>query len=798
MRLPLRWLNEYVSTASVTTQQLKNKLFSCGFEVEEVIEINKNVKKIVTCKILDKARHPAADKLFVCQVDAGKYGILQIVTNAVNVQTGDIVPVAVDGAVLADGTVIKNGKLRGVGSFGMFCGGEEIGITDEYYDGASGDSVLIFHDDFPLGEEVADLLDIRDTVFDISVTANRPDCQSVLGMAREVAAILKQPLKMPDTSFEGEKGVKTQDKIKVFVKDKELCPRYMAAYCYDIKIEPSPKWMQRRLYLMGVRAINNIVDITNYVLNEIGQPMHAFDYRELPGGEIVVRRANEGEKIVTLDEKEFTLTSNNLVICDKDKPSALAGIMGGKGSGIKEDTAVIVFESAKFKRDNVRRTSRTLNQRSDSSARFEKGVDDASPELGLKRALSLIESLGAGKVASGIIDENATTGEKKIIKTSTEKINKLLGITVPEDVMVEILERLEFKCTLENGVLTAQAPDYREDVEDYPDLAEEIIRTYGYEHINSTLLEKSAITMGGRNAEQIKENEAKRYLASVGFDEIITYSFISPKDYTNFGYEVDKLKLIRLKNPLGEDVSVMRTTLLPSVVAAVARNLNKKNLSGRVFEVAKVYLADKLPLESYPTEQTNLCVALFGDDENFFTAKGAIEGTLNHLCFEGSIKYERSDLAFLHPTRGADIIINGETLGYVGELNPITAEKLGIDKRVYVAEINYQKVSEYFTRTYTVKAFSKFPSVERDIALSCPLTLTNGEIMDAINSAKIKTLVDCKLFDVYTGERIMKGTKSMAYRLTFSSMEKTLDDEEIERYMRKILARLNEIGAQIR
>ncbi len=798
MRLPLRWLNEYVSTASVTTEQLKNKLFSCGFEVEEVIEINKNVKKIVTCKILDKARHPAADKLFVCQVDAGKYGILQIVTNAVNVQTGDIVPVAVDGAVLADGTVIKNGKLRGVGSFGMFCGGEEIGITDEYYDGASGDSVLIFHDDFPLGEEVADLLDIRDTVFDISVTANRPDCQSVLGMAREVAAILKQPLKMPDTSFEGEKGVKTQDKIKVFVKDKELCPRYMAAYFYDIKIAPSPKWMQRRLYLMGVRAINNIVDITNYVLNEIGQPMHAFDYRELRGGEIVVRRAKKGEKIVTLDEKEFTLTENNLVICDKDKPSALAGIMCGKGSGIKEDTLAIVFESAKFKRDNVRRTSRTLNQRSDSSARFEKGVDDASPELGLKRALALIESLGAGKVASGIIDENATTGEKKIIKTSTEKINKLLGITVPDDVMVEILERLEFKCTLENGVLTAQAPAYREDVEDYPDLAEEIIRTYGYEHINSTLLEKSAITMGGRNAEQIKENEAKRYLASVGFDEIITYSFISPKDYTNFGYEVDKLKLIRLKNPLGEDVSVMRTTLLPSVVAAVARNLNKKNLSGRVFEVAKVYLADKLPLESYPTEQTNLCVALFGDDENFFTAKGAIEGTLNHLCFEGSIKYERSNLAFLHPTRGADIIINGETLGYVGELNPITAEKLGIEKRVYVAEINYQKAFKYFTRMYTVKAFSKFPSVERDIALSCPLTLTNGEIMDAINSAKIKTLVDCKLFDVYTGERIMKGTKSMAYRLTFSSMEKTLDDEEIERYMRKILARLNEIGAQIR
>lgn len=798
MRIPLRWLNEYVSTASVTTEQLKNKLFSCGFEVEEVIEINKNVNKIVTCKILEKTRHPAADKLFVCQVDAGRYGVLQIVTNAVNVQEGDIVPVAVDGATLSDGTVIRNGKLRGVGSFGMFCGGAEIGITEEYYDGAGGDSVLIFHDNFPLGEEVADLLDIRDTVFDISVTANRPDCQSVLGIAREVAAILKQPLKMPNTFLDGENNIKTQDKIKVSVIDKELCPRYMAAYCYDIRIAPSPKWMQRRLYLMGVRAINNIVDITNYVLNEIGQPMHAFDYRELTGGEIVVRRAKDGEKIVTLDEREFVLTSNNLVICDKDKPSALAGIMGGKGSGIKEDTTAIVFESAKFKRDNIRRSSRTLNQRSDSSARYEKGVDDSSPELGLKRALALIELLNAGKVASSIIDENATSTEKRIIKTTTEKINKLLGIVIPDEVMIEILTRLEFKCTLENGLLTVEAPSYREDIEDYPDLAEEIIRTYGYEHITSTLLEKSAITVGGRSPLQTMENEAKRYLASVGFDEIITYSFISPKDYLNFGYDVDKLNLIRLKNPLGEDVSVMRTTLLPSVVAAVARNLNKKNLAGRVFEMAKVYLADKLPLESYPSEQTNLCVALFGDDENFFTAKGAIEGVLCHLCFNGTIKYERSNLTFLHPTRSADIIINNEMLGYVGELNPLTAEKLGVEKRVYVAEINYQKASDYFTRTYTVKAFSKFPTVERDIALSCPMELTNGEIVDAIYSAKIKTLVDCKLFDVYTGDRIAKGTKSMAYRLSFSSLEKTLDDEEIERYMRKILAKLNEIGAQIR
>ena len=360
MRLPLSWLNDFVDLSTVSEEQLKEKLFSCGFEVEEVINVNKCVNKIVTCKIIEKTKHPAADKLFVCQVDAGKYGVLQIVTNAVNVQEGDIVPVAVDGATLADGTVIKNCKMRGVESFGMFCGGEEIGITDEYYDGANGDSVLIFHDEFALGEEVAELLDIKDTVFDISVTANRPDCQSVFGLAREVSAVLGLNLKMPETDYKTQSGVATSDYVNVTVEDGELCPRYMACYVSDIKIAPSPKWMQKRLALMGIRAINNVVDITNYVLSEIGQPMHAFDLRDLEGGQIVVRRAKDGEKIVTLDEKEFNLSSDNLVICDKFKPSALAGIMGGLGSGVKADTTSIVFESAKFKRDNIRKTSRSL------------------------------------------------------------------------------------------------------------------------------------------------------------------------------------------------------------------------------------------------------------------------------------------------------------------------------------------------------------------------------------------------------------------------------------------------------
>ena len=797
MRIPLSWLSEYVDISSVSVTKLQEKLFSCGFEVEEVIEVNKCVNKIVTCKILEKSRHPEADKLFVCKVDAGQYGVLQIVTNAVNVQVGNIVPVAVHGAVLADGTTIKNGKLRGVESFGMFCGGEEIGITDEYYDGASGDSVLIFHDEFELGQEVCDLLDIKDTVFDVTITANRPDCQSILGIAREVAALLGQPLKMPSTDY-AVTDINTQDKVDVKILDTELCPRYMAAYVSDIKIEPSPKWMQKRLALMGIRAINNVVDITNYVLNEIGQPMHAFDYRELSGGEIVVRRANEGEKIVTLDEKEFDLDDSVLVICDESKPSALAGIMGGLGSGIKEDTQNIVFESAKFKRDNIRKTSKRLNQRSDSSARFEKGVDAYTTELGMKRALALIDQLGAGKVSATIIDRNTVSLERKVVTTSLTKINALLGIVVPQETVVSILENLDFECTLDGDTLTVTVPLYRDDVEGYPDLAEEIIRMYGYDHIDCQVLKNAQVTFGGRNTFQTKEQRAKDYLRLAGANEIITYSFISPRDYEAFGIDTTGLNLIRLKNPLGEDVSIMRTTLLPSIFATVVRNVNKKNTQGRIFEIAKVYLADSVPLTELPTENLTLCTAFFGPDEDFFTLKGVLEGLFEDLGLSKPAKFEVCQKPFLHPTRSASISVDGVELGYIGQVNPLICEKQGIDKPVYVAEIDFTKLVSFANKEIFVKTFSKFPAVERDLALVCDRELTHAQILETILSARVKTLTQVKLFDVYTGEHIAPDKKSLAYRLTFSSNEKTFDVEEVENFVRKILIKLDAIGVKLR
>ena len=797
MRVPLKWLSEYVDISSISVEALKDGLFSCGFEVEEVIEINKNVSKIVTCKVLEKGQHPDADKLFVCKVDAGQYGVLQIVTNAKNVQVGNIVPVAVNGAILADGTVIKNGKLRGVESFGMFCGGEEIGITEEYYDGAGGDSVLIFHDDFELGREVSELLDIKETVFDVTVTANRPDCQSILGIAREVSALLGKPLKMPNVNFEVT-ATRTEDKVQVSVLDEELCPRYMGAFVDNVKLGPSPKWMQRRLALMGIRAINNIVDITNYVLNEIGQPMHAFDYRDLQGKKIVVRRAKDGEKIVTLDEKEFTLDESVLVICDDEKPSALAGIMGGLGSGIKDDTAQIVFEAAKFKRDSVRKTSKKLNQRSDSSARFEKGVDAYSTELGMRRALALICELGAGEVASTMIDVNSLSMEKKTINTTISKINGLLGIDVPTDVLVNILTSLQFECSVSGDQLNVLVPLYREDIEGYPDLAEEVIRMYGYDHIDCKVLDKAQITVGGRNREQVKEQAVKDHLRLNGFSEVITYSFISPKDYEAFGISTDGLNLIRLKNPLGEDVSIMRTTLLPSVYNTVVRNINKKNLAGRIYEVAKVYLAKEWPLTELPDEELVLCAAVFGEGEDFFTLKGVIETLAENIGLSTKISFVKGSKAFLHPTRTALLMLGEDEVGYMGQINPVLGEKLGVDKPVYVAEINLEKLFGLANKEIYVKPFSKFPAVERDIALVCDRSLTNGEILAAISSARVKTLVDVKLFDVYTGDKIAEDKKSLAYRLTFSSNEKTFDVDEVDNFVRKILVKLEAIGAKLR
>ena len=800
MKAPLSWLKDYVDI-DCSPEELKDKLFSCGFEVEEMTYIAKHIERIVVCKILSIERHPDADKLSVVQVDAGEHGQLQIITAATNIFVGALVPVALDNSTLFNGEKIKTGKLRGLPSYGMFCSGEELGITDDWYKGASVNGILILNEDYPLGVEVKKILELEDVMFDINITANRPDCQSILGLAREVAAVLNKPLKMPNTTFNIDKSISTKNTIKVSNKSYDLCPRYSAQLVSNVKIEESPLWLKRRLSLMGIRSISNIVDITNYVLLEIGQPMHAFDLNELSGNEIIVRRANIGENIVTLDEKEFELTENNLVICDAYKPVALAGVMGGINSGIKDNTQNIVFESAKFARDNIRKTSKQLGQRTDASSRYEKGVDCYSVELGLKRALNLIDTLGCGTISCDNYDLYEGEIKEKVISTTVQKVNAVLGIKVPSEEIVNILRRLDFGVTLNNDKLDVVVPLYREDMESYPDIAEEIIREYGYDNIVPTLLKTSAITNGGLTDAQKSHENLKNLLVGYGFNEMINYSFVSEKEYELFGLDKqsEQYKFIKLLNPLGEDLAVMRTSLIPSAVRSACHNITRKNFEGRLFELAKVYNPKNLPLEELPTENEVLSLVMFGENEDFFTLKGVIEGILSNFCANKKVQFVRSNQKFLHPTRCADIIVDGETVGYLGQIHPNIIEKLDADKPVFGAEISYSKLSNKFNEKIVAKSISKFPIVERDLAVIIDNQIDCASIEEIIKKAGGKYLESVKLFDIYQGTQIGEGKKSMAFNLVFVAEDRTLNVEEVDNMIKKILKSLSfQLGAQLR
>lgn len=792
MLAPLSWLKEYVDI-DVTPEELEKKLFDCGFEVEQIIPYGDKIDKVVTCKIKEITQHPNAERLRVCQVDAGKYGVLQIITNATNVSVGDIVPVAVDGATLATGDKIFNGKLRGEPSYGMFCGGEEIGIDDNFYDGASGDSVLIFNEkNLPLGEEVRDLLALKDYVFDISVLANRPDCQSVLGIAREIAATLKKPLKEPSYEYTVKKAT-AADAVKVTVKDGELCPRYIAHFVDDVKIGKSPKWMTRRLKMCGINSISNIVDITNYVLLELGQPMHAFDENDLEKREIIVRRAENGEKIVTLDEKELTLNNDNLVICDGAKPVALAGIMGGLNSEIKDATKGVVFECAKFKRDNVRRSARMLGKSSDSSKRFEKGVDEYTTERAMKRALHLVEELGAGVPTDVHVDVSAgKEQENKTVKTTFSKINGVLGIKVPKGTVIDILKRLNFGVETSGDEITTVAPPYREDVEGYPDLAEEVIRMYGYEHVVPTLLKDAKITAGGYTKEQKDELKVKKTLIEQGYNEVMTYSFYSKKDVAalHLGENDEEGKVIVIENPISDNYEVMRRTLVPSLLGVVSRNVKKGNYAGRIFEIAKTYIPKSLPVSDFPEERKHLCLAAFGDGEDFFTVKGALKVIEDNFGVKFNLGV-RAEKTYLHPGVSAKIILGGEEIGCFGQVTYETCAEFDLECKVFVLELDYDSLQSAFTVPFKFEPLPKFPEVKRDLALIADEEITCGEIEDVIRSACKQSVKNVELFDVYVGDQIGAGKKSMAFTVTFSSDgTKPLETGDVDGFVKRILGSL--------
>lgn len=792
MLAPLSWLKEYVDI-DVTPEELEKKLFDCGFEVEQIIPYGDKIDKVVTCKIKEITQHSNAERLRVCQVDAGKYGVLQIITNATNVSVGDIVPVAVDGATLATGDKIFNGKLRGEPSYGMFCGGEEIGIDDNFYDGASGDSVLIFNEkNLPLGEEVRDLLALKDYVFDISVLANRPDCQSVLGIAREIAATLKKPLKEPSYEYTVKKAT-AADAVKVTVKDGELCPRYIAHFVDDVKIGKSPKWMTRRLKMCGINSISNVVDITNYVLLELGQPMHAFDENDLEKREIIVRRAENGEKIVTLDEKELTLNNDNLVICDGAKPVALAGIMGGLNSEIKDATKGVVFECAKFKRDNVRRSARMLGKSSDSSKRFEKGVDEYTTERAMKRALHLVEELGAGVPTDVHVDVSAgKEQENKTVKTTFSKINGVLGIKVPKGTVIDILKRLNFGVETDGDEITTVAPPYREDVEGYPDLAEEVIRMYGYEHVVPTLLKDAKITAGGYTKEQKDELKVKKTLIEQGYNEVMTYSFYSKKDVAalHLGENDEEGNVIVIENPISDNYEVMRRTLVPSLLGVVSRNVKKGNYAGRVFEIAKTYIPKSFPVSDFPEERKHLCLAVFGDGEDFFTVKGALKVIEDNFGVKFNLGV-RAEKTYLHPGVSAKIILGGEEIGCFGQVTYETCAEFDLECKVFVLELDYDSLQAAFTVPFKFEPLPKFPEVKRDLALIADEEITCGEIEDVIRSACKQSVKNVELFDVYVGDQIGAGKKSMAFTVTFSSDgTKPLETGDVDGFVKRILGSL--------
>lgn len=810
MVVPYSWLKEYVGI-DVTAEELKDKLFSCGFEVEELTYLGKDVQNVVVGCITETKKHPDADRLTVCLVDCGERGVKQICTAATNVFVGAKIPCALDGAtVLSEGGTqkIKTGKLRGVVSEGMMCSGEELGINDDFYEGAEVNGILILDGDTPVGADIRGVIGIDDYLFDIAVTANRPDCQCVLGIAREVAAVLKKPLKMPALDYTTEH---TEVKIPVTVEEPALCPRYIGHYVSDVKIGVSPRWLRRRLALCGLRSVSDVVDITNYVLLEMGQPMHAFDKSFLRGGEVVVRRAKEGETIVTLDEKQFTLHPDNLLICDGAGGVALAGIMGGLNSEIKPDTTAVFFEAAKFARDSVRKTSRALGQRSDSSARFEKGVDAYTPAVAMDRALHLVCELGCGKPTDYRTDVcSADLSEKKVV-TSFSKIDRLLGIGVPPEEACAILDRLGFRTQVKDGELSATVPLWREDVEGYPDLAEEIIRMYGYGHIVPTFLKKAAVTRGGLNEEQSAELKFKRTLQNEGFMEALNYSFYSPKDLDLLRLPADapERRAIRILNPIGEDLSVMRTLLAPSMIANVVRNVRRGNASGRLFELANVFLSETIPPAELPEERKKCVLGLWGEGD-FFDLKGAIEAVAEAFAFRLTFVHasaapeemrESGTKPFLHPGVSAVILLGEKEVGYIGELHPSIAEELSLERKVYLAELDYAALSKKFAKDIVYRNLPKFPDVERDLAVVVGEETTCAQA-EAVICKACKAVKSVRLFDVYRSASVGEGKKSMAFRLTFSPderAEKPLTPEATDAFFHKIVESLKkQLGAELR
>lgn len=792
MNLPMSWLNDYMDI-DAEPKEYADRLTMSGSKVEGFENMGENVQNVVAGKVLTCVEHPDSDHLHVCTVDAGTGETLQIVCGAPNVKAGIIVPTALIGAVLPDGK-IKKTKMRGVESQGMLCSHDELGITEDMLGYEPEYGILILPDDTPIGKDIRDIFGMNETVVEFEITSNRPDCFSIIGLARETAATFDKKFTIPEVKF-AENNENIADMLSVEVLDKDKCKRYCARMVKNVKIGPSPAWMQERLRACGVRPINNIVDITNYVLLEYGQPMHAFDLRDLADNKIIVRRAENGEVIKTLDEQDRTLTSDDLVIADGKKAVAVAGVMGGFNSEVKDDTTTVVFESATFDGASVRLTAQRVGLRTEASSRYEKGLDYNNTVPAVERACQLVEELACGENIGGMIDVMGNVTDMKSLPFRPDKINAFLGTDISTEQMVKYFDALEIKTDLDK--MTVTPPSFRPDLEGEADIAEEVARFYGYDKIPVTLLSGEA-TCGKKTDRQQAQDKIMETLTAMGMYEIYTYTFTSPSifDKLNIPSESALRNAVKISNPLGEDTSIMRTTTIASMLDILSRNYNYRNVSAKLFEIGKVFI----PAEEgrLPDEPFKITMGMYGDNADFFDLKGMCESLFDSLHVKG-VKYEAvTDNPTFHPGRCAKVSAGGKTLGIIGEIHPAVSRKYGIETPVYIAELDFENVFLNIKSELKFKELPKYPAVTRDIAMLVDKAVPVADIEAVIEKASGKMLESLALFDVYEGAQIPEGKKSVAYSAVYRASDRSLTGEEVQTVFDKVVKKLEGIGAQLR
>ncbi len=805
MNTALSWIKAYVPNLQCSDQEYCDAMTLSGTKVEGFERKDKNLDKIVVGQILKIERHPDADKLIVCQVNVGKEEPIQIVTGAPNVKEGDKVPVVLDGGRVAgghngevcpDGIEIKAGALRGVPSNGMMCSIEELGSTREMYPEAPEYGIYIFEEDVQVGADAIELLGLRDTVFEYEVTSNRVDCYSVIGIAREAAATFKTEFIPPVVTVKGN-GENVNDYISVEVKDTDLCPRYIARVCKNIKIGPSPKWMQRRLASSGIRPINNLVDITNYVMEEYGQPMHAFDLDTIAGNKIVVQRAKDGQEFQTLDGQIRKMDSEVLMICDAEKAIGIAGIMGGENSKITDDVKTVVFESAIFNGANIRKSAKRVGLRTDASGKFEKGLDPRNAEAAINRACQLIEELGCGEVVDGMIDVALPLKKEVRIPFEPERINALLGTEVSKEEMLQIFARIELR--YDENTNDIVVPSFRQDVLGFADVAEEVARFYGYDNIPESLPKGEATT--GKLPFKLRIEEKARDIAEYcGFSQGMSYSFESPKVFDKLLIEKDSAlrNVVTISNPLGEDFSVMRTVSLNGMLTSLATNYNRRNKDVRLYELGNVYIPKSLPLKELPDERMQFTLGMYGDGD-FFTMKGVVEEVFDAIGMKKKPVYNpEGNYPFLHPGRKAQIEYEGKVIGFLGEVHPEVLDNYNLGTRAYVAVLDMPEVVPFATFDRKYEGIAKFPAVTRDISMVVPKNILVGQIEAMIAQRGGKILESYQLFDIYEGSQIKEGFKSVAYSIVFRDKTRTLEENDITAAMKKILNGLEGMGIELR